>query len=680
MKFPPRFLRLMGMALALACLGENAARAQDGMAYAVIGQTQATDATAKKKSASSVTLPPDIEKKLQALLDKTKVRKGEYWDDQMQKEIDEIAKVTGLKDEGWQALRAASRQAVTASLDAWAPKMPDIVRKELALIPKEQALAMLDQAQDQIAAMSQTDVTGNMVLPDDQDVWVKALHQALTPAQFDAWTQAKAKHKDAIEKEIGDILKNGADRTHDTETQVMTAECRNIESALNLPKDRAGKLEDLGKTAVDQSVALWRERTEKSLLAMDENMRRPMLSNGFYLGTEANESPLEQPAWKEGLARLLTPDDTARLQAAKDSRKDKRAHVMGQVMVMLLDEKLALTAAQRQKLQPIADRLVKDIPELYPEGGPNTYYSFSPESFFQAAARAPAAEIKSIIDDVQWQHWQELPQSAPVPLDTPVDDGSKPDDVEKVISNFLYDKTESERKRSLATNVLKAEDVARVAGLSAESAERLQAAARGATEEHLTSWKWFTEQQLRAQLQDLTPQNVKQRLAGMQDFFFQRNFGSLNRNAIWEETVQTELTPPQQAAWKKELDARAAYRASAIAALVLAEFDRQNHLTAEQWDKLQPLVAGVVGNYNQGITQVFSGMNGVPWYMGGPYVLIPFAGIDDNDLKAILTKDQMDLWTGSQDYANANNLWRVVEQVHAQRVRQNAQHAAIDED
>jgi hypothetical protein len=46
--------------------------------------------------------------------------------------------------------------------------------------------------------------------------------------------------------------------------------------------------------------------------------------------------------------------------------------------------------------------------------------------------------------------------------------------------------------------------------------------------------------------------------------------------------------------------------------------------------------------------------------------------VDDNDLKSILTKDQIDTWTGSQDYANANNLWQVVKQFHAQRARQNA--------
>jgi hypothetical protein len=675
MKFALPLLRSIGMALAWAFVVCAVVRAQDDLTDWSVGHTQISDTAAKKKDTSAVTLAPDLEKKLQDLLDKAKAKKGEYWDDQMKKEIDDIAKLTGLQD--WMPLNAAAKQAVTASLDAYAPKLPDMFRRQIALIPKDQALAMLDQAQEQIGALAETDMTGEMVAPDEQDVWVKALHQTLTPAQFDMWSQAQTKHKEDVEKEINDVLKNGADRTRDQETQTIQEECRKIEIALNLPKDRSDKLDDLGKAAVDQSVAAWRKRVEKSLLAMDENQRRPMLSNGFYMGTEANESPTEQPAWKDGVAQLLTADDRVRLQYAQDARRAKRVRVMGQVMVMLLDEKLALTEAQRQKLQPIADRLVKDIPDLYPEnGGPNAYYSFSPDLFYATTAKAGDAELKPILDGTQLKRWKTLatPENVPLGNDGTAKpaDSPEPEDVEKAVSAFFYEKSEKERQRALAANTLKAEDIARVAGVNAESAERLQAAARGATEEHLATWKWFTEQQIRSQLQDLTPQNVRERLAGMQDFFFQRNFGAIDRNNVWDATVQTELSAQQQDAWKKETDARNDYRGNAIAALVLAEFDRRSELTDDQWNKLQPLIAGVINDYSQGITQVFSGMNGVPWYMGGPYVLIPFAGLDDKDLKAILTKDQIDMWTGSQDYANATNLWQVVRQVTTQRARQNA--------
>ncbi len=345
---------------------------------------------------------------------------------------------------------------------------------------------------------------------------------------------------------------------------------------------------------------------------------------------------------------------------------------MSQVMVMLLDEKLALTTAQREKLEPIAAPLVKNIPELYPQGGPGEYYNISTDIFYTATAKASDAEIKPILDTMQLKRWHDLAKP-----DASSDDDAhanaagngEPEDVEKAISSFFYEKTESERKRELEANTLKAEDAARVARLDAESTERLEAAAAGATEQSLMTWKWFTEQQIRSQLQGLTPQNVNQRLDSLQDFFFQRRFGISNQHELWDQTVQSELTAPQRDAWKKETDAREDYRGKVVAAVVLSEFDRQVHLTDDQWGKLQPLIAGLLNDYSQGITQVFSGMNGTPWYLGGPYMLIPLVGVDDQQLKSILSKDQMDIWTGSSEFANANNLWQVVKQMRGQRVQ-----------
>ncbi len=684
MKFAPPQLRYMGMALMLAFLARNGALGQGDIGFNQIGHPPGPDPVEAKKNTSSVTLAPEVEKKLQDLLDRTKLSKGEYWDDQMKKEIDEIAKVTGMKDEGWQILDAALKPAVKASLDAWSPKMPDEVRRGLAMMPKEQALAMLDQAQDQIGAMAMVDLSGDMVAPEDQDIWAKALRQALTPGQLDAWTQVQTKRKDDIEKEIGDALKNGADRTRTEEKAQVELECKRIETALNLPKERADKLEALGKTAVEQSVASWRQRMEKSLLALDETQRRPLLANGFYLEAAVSGSALDQPVWQEGLRKIVTADDSVLLKAAGETRKAKRCQVMGKVMIMLLDDKVALTATQREKLEPIADRLVKDVPDLYPQVGPNNYYSVTPDLFYQAAEKAPSSEIRPILDDLQWKHWQELRHSASPTFNPNVDlvdksrDFGKTDDTESIISNFFYDKTQEERQRSLAVNVLKAEDITRVAGLGAESTQRLEVAARGVTEEHLMTWKWFVEQQIRSQLQDLTPDNVKQRLTAMQGFFFQQNFGMPNPDTLWDKTVETELTAKQQAAWKTELDARQAYRENAISGLVLAEFDRQNELSDAQWSKLQPIISGVVHDYADGITQIFSGMNGVPWYMGGPYVLIPFAGIDDAQLKTILSEEQFAAWTGSPGHANASNIWQVVKQMHAQRARANSRMIITD--
>jgi hypothetical protein len=200
-------------------------------------------------------------------------------------------------------------------------------------------------------------------------------------------------------------------------------------------------------------------------------------------------------------------------------------------MLMLLDDKIAFTEAQRLRLQPITDRLTKDVPELSP-GGDNGYNTYSPAMFFTTAAKATDAELKPILDDIQLNHWRHLSDDESAPTDAPDENKSKPEenfepeDVEKAISNFLYEKTENERKRTIGANVLKAEDVVRVLGLNAENAAQLQAAARGGQEEYLITWKWFTEQQIRSQLQDVTPQNVKQRLESLEDFFSSATVGN----------------------------------------------------------------------------------------------------------------------------------------------------------
>jgi len=665
MKFTAPISRSVGMALALAFFGGAVAR----------GQMVIMGAPDKSAAASKVTLSPEVEAKLKGLLDKTKVKQGENWDADMKKEIDEIAHVTTLSDAGQQKLAAAAKQAIATSLQNWSPALPEVVLRDLARQPKEAAIAMIEQAQNQLGAvMSWPEIGSQSTAPDQQDVWTQALRQTLSPAQLDAWTGTQAKHKDHIEKEIADMLKSSTDRTGAQQTNAIMAECKNIETTLKLPADRAAQLENLGKTAVDQSVEKARAREEKFLFEMPENQRQQILTSRFYMQPGPDEGPTQMPAWKDGLARLLSANEQNQLQALKDNRKARREQAMSRVMVVLLDEKIALTAAQRQKLEPIAERMVKDIPGLYPQGNPGEYYSVQTDAFYAATTNISEAELKPILDGIQLKRWHDLAKT-----ETPVDmrpatshagaNDNEPEDVDRAISSFFYEKTEAERKWELETSTLKAEDAARVAGLGAESTERLEAAAAGMTERSLMAWKWFTEQQIRSQLQGLTPDNVHQRLDGLQNYFFQRRFFGMSNQPenLWDETVQSELTTQQLDAWKKETDAREDYRQKAIAAVVLSEFDRQVNLTDDQWKKLNPLVAGILNDYSQGFTQVFFNMNGTPWYLSGPYTLIPFAGLDDTALKSVLTKDQMEVWTGSQAFANANNLWRVIKQIHTQQ-------------
>ena len=479
-------------------------------------------------------LTPEVEKKLKDFEDKARAEKAKSWEARMSKETDGIINVTKLSQEGRPALVAAARQAADAGLDDWAAKLDERTRKDLASHSPEQAARMLDQEMSQIAGFINVDWSGDTVEPYERDEWTKALHQVLTTDQAAAWDAEAAARKDAIEKEIADNLKHGTERIKDQQMQEVLMRCGEIELALGLSKDRADKLEALGKSVVDHTSELWRKRAERVFLSMEAEQRKEYARNGnIFIGTDESESPLQQPAWKDGVAALLTADEVARLKAVADARKAKRAHVMGEAMIMVLDEKIAFTEAQRQQLQPIADRLVKDVSELFPDAASDAYYSYSPGLFYGAATKATDAELKPILDDIQRNHWRHLMGNEDPAADKPEDEKAKdeknaePEDVEKCVSSFLYEKTANERRRTLEANVLKAEDAVRVAGLKSEAAARLQVAARGAAEESMTNWKWFIEQQIRGQLQELTPQNVKQRLDSLQDYIFQRNFGGL---------------------------------------------------------------------------------------------------------------------------------------------------------
>ena len=220
-------------------------------------------------------LPPQIETKLKELIDKAKVDAGKSWDDRITKEIDDIAGVTGLNDEGKMALEPAAKQAVANWINAWSVKLTELLRKELSQNPNL-ASRMLDQM-SQVVSFTQLSLAGDLTPPFDQDIWIKALHQTLNADQLVAWDKAQTDRKAAIEKEVGDALKNGTDRIVEQQSQAMLSACREIEIGAGLPKDRSDKLEALGKTVVDQTTEAWRKRVLQSLRSEERRVGKECL-------------------------------------------------------------------------------------------------------------------------------------------------------------------------------------------------------------------------------------------------------------------------------------------------------------------------------------------------------------------------------------------------------------------
>ena len=365
-------------------------------------------------------------------------------------------------------------------------------------------------------------------------------------------------------------------------------------------------------------------------------------------------------------------------------QRSRRMRALGRILIVEMDQKVAFTAAQRERLLPIAERLVTAA-GFFPEEPAEEYaLNLESQTFLAAGANAPESEMIAILDPSQWKHWKEAsdpkslaasyprrivrsPGIDPALNETPP---PEPEEIETALSDFMYERTVPARARMLATMTLKAEDAARLGGLTPESSHRLQVAARGAMEESLASWKSSVDQNVRAQLENSSAPNAKLRLAAVQDYVFERGAElKPEKNPIWDKTVEAEMTPEQRARWQKEVDERNAFRSKSIASLVLSEFDRRNGLTPEQREKLAPLVAGITTEYAPEIASMFSMGNSNRWYLQNYTMFIPIAGVPMKELKAILTKEQFDLWKASDESTNIDNFWTNIQQLHTQRGR-----------
>ena len=294
--------------------------------------------------------------------------------------------------------------------------------------------------------------------------------------------------------------------------------------------------------------------------------------------------------------------------------------------------------------------------------------------------------MTAILDAAQWQHWKEAcdPRNIETNIQMqnvrnpapPIDEKAKstppePEEFEIALSDFLYEKTGPARKRMLAAMTLKAEDASRLAELGPESVHRLQIAARGATEDSLASWKTNVAQVVRSQMGDMGAVNAKQRLSNVQDYMLERTPDTApDKQPVWDKTVQTEMNAEQRAKWQKEVDGREAFKSKSIASLILSEFDRKTSISMEQWDKLEPMIAKITVDYAPEIGNYFSNGNMNRWYLQNYTMFIPVAGVPEKEMTAILTKEQLDHWKGTNECSNGMNYWGNIQQMHAQRVKE----------
>ncbi len=632
----------------------------------------------------AVGVPSEITAKCTAFLNKVNAARRKELDKRMADEIADVAKVTGLDAEGVKKLEAA---AVTAEDAAQA----DLLTKAVEMYAKAYAKAggrgigeLEKPGVVEAASRSESgfDTAVHYTHALDQTAWTDALAHTLTPEQAAAWQKSRDAKLGPVSKEFEDMLDRQEDQVRTTLSSPMFTRSTEIIDTLGLPKDRADAVTALAKKAIDASMDGWRKEARKMFLANDETTRT-RLTRGmpFYSAPQEENAPENQAVWTQGIAKLLSADDRAKLESSHGTQRKRRTHALAMLMLTIMDEKVAFTTSQRPKLEPIMERLVQGVEEFYPQADNNNdYFNLSPSSFYKAAAAAKADELRPVLDDLQWNHWQEAShdkaqsdedeeevQPSPTPAKTGADAIEEPEDLEQLVSDYLSTKSAVERKELDTTMLLQAEDAARIAALPPDTAARLRTAAHGAAEIALANWSSSLEQSVRSQIQGATRESVQQRLGNMRNYYFGQP--TPKEQAVWKQAMKTDLTQPQQDAWQAERDARAQYSDDAITQFLLAEFDRNFVLTPDQWERLAPILSKTLRDYRPDIGRMFSN-NNMQWFLTSYYMFLPLHAIPEADCKAIIGPERYDRWVGSNGYRYSVQYWSNLKEYHEQRVKE----------
>ena len=74
-----------------------------------------------------------------------------------------------------------------------------------------------------------------------------------------------------------------------------------------------------------------------------------------------------------------------------------------------------------------------------------------------------------------------------------------------------------------------------------------------------------------------------------------------------------------------------------------------------------------MSEYTDEIGTFFSFSEGSAWYLQNYTRFMPLAGIPEEEMKALLSKEQWERWSTTEEFANAKNYWNNIRQNHQNR-------------
>jgi len=624
-------------------------------------------------------VPPEWMPSIKEHLERLKAQ----WQARLVDDVDYVKAATDFDEALVPQFTLAAEQLLAEAINTRAASIEALLRQQLATNPNLSSQAFLQSLSNISTGSGQSGQAPVNTEPHEDPRWSKLLEAQLNPEQLERLQRKNTQVQEALNRYLATI---------ETQLRPFIVNAANhivadLDRDLNLSDERFKLLEEAFSKAVDSSVESCVTLARREMLSLPRAKREVKIKTtpGIKLPTK-EQAPDNQPIWLESLATILTPEERQRLTADDRTFLQRRTLVRTELLLSIMSERVAPSSAQREQLAVVIEKLIREQASA-PDSNPFVVDGeIDLKRFLAFSARADKNELQRILSPVQYEQWLRAGAVRPRPSRTaakpakieavPADKDTAPvtesEDPESIISDFLFKKAEAYRREKKEFMLLQVEDAARAAQLSADVTMRLKTAALGAVEAAIIPWKIATEQNTRQNALQTSLGELRQRLAGIGENVFFRTDTPVERQRVWLNALQNELTETELKQWQSLKDERRLKQSGAIARLLLLNIDRTVGLRNDQHELLHSALTRSIWEFGPDIADMFSGNDDAPWYFRGFTMYLPFQGIPEGKMKEILNSRQWARWIASQIPEINRSNWESVQQRHNIRVNQSS--------
>lgn len=503
--------------------------------------------------------------------------------------------------------------------------------------------------------------------------WEQAVADTLTEEQLAAWDQVRLERDEEEMRRFEERIEATAANYENHFRNRMNESIDEVLLLMELEDERADHFRRAADNAVREVIEEWKNEARKWVDDLDGEARQQALRRGNVPIGFDGDKVARQPAWTGAFEEILTEEEYQRWNDIREAFDRERHAAAARIILVSMDQGVGLTADQWDQLAELFNKA--DLGRIVQRFTAN-HFHMHPNEFGRALRAMPEEKVREILTESQWQRWSQYIDHIENPHGTRHSVRSGRGDaelladarrMEQAVTSFIHQRTAQERDRVLMEIMAEIEFISLTADLPELTKRRLQTAAKGAAEEVIDEWDDNFTRTIRERLRTVQAQNFERQLASLGHFSFTSR--DVSETRVWNRLLAYLELDGQADTRTEALARREAIHQSAIADIVTIHSAGQLGMGPDQWPDLHAAVLASLAEYGPDF-EAAMGRSNVAWYLRNPGIIMPLAGIPEDQLRGILTERQYRRWR-DQVGTSTTGFWSRVESSHRQRTQNN---------